>query len=320
MNSRGERNRRNEFYSHPRDDPGCQLQKMRFESHADRDAHHRPLQDHRMKILFHHHPHKLQIRGSMSHCTASTASLSDSEFGGDSTDLRRVYLAEEGESIESICSTSTSLVEDEYWRLNYVSMKDDNSSGTASTKFSTPMYYRPVDSFEQKSSSNSCATSLRLRPHAVSALTTCIHSDEVSAVTFNCSFSEDGHHTGGSTIRHKTQARSPGRNIEKTISWTDDDSEIKRMESITHSFQRSSSMTSSYQKMSAPPLSGIGVEVCRSVSFQQDHIPTPRAAANVSCSLSSIMGEILGVTQPDEKPNSSRRGLFSGFVSCHSLS
>lgn len=254
----------------------------------------------------------------MSHCTASTASLSvsDSECGGDSTDLRRVYLAEEGESIESICSTSTSLVEDEYWRLNYVSMKDDNSSGTASTKFSTPMYYRPVDSFERKPSSNSCAASLRLPPNAVSALTTCNHSDEMSAVTFNCSFSEDGHPTGGSVIRRKTIARSPRRNVEKNSSWTDDDSEIKRMESITHSFQRSSSMTSSYQKISAPPLSGIGVEVSRSASFQQDHIPTPRAAANVSCSLSSIMGEILGVTQPDEHVNSSRRGLFSGFVSC----
>ncbi len=289
-------------------------QKMSFEIHDDSEkcknaqADHRSRRCHHQKNVFIHHPHKVQIIGSMSHSTASTASISDSEFGCDSIDLHRVHRARVGGSLESISSTGTSLVEDEYWRLNYESMNDDNSSSIPPTKNSATTYYRPVDSFEERISYTS-PTSSQL-PHAVSARTTCNHSDDMSAVTFNYSFSDDGLLTSG-----RIRAKSPQRNVEKKNCWTDDDSELKRMESITHSFQRTSSMTSRNRKISAPPLSGIGVEICRSASYQQDHIPTPREAANASCSLSSIMGELLGVEQPTENENRSRSSLFSTFVS-----
>jgi hypothetical protein len=264
--------------------------------------------------------------GTMSQCTASTASLSDSEFGGDSTDVRRrrVQLAGEGESLELISYTSASLLEDEYWRLNSnVSMNDDKSSCTGSTRMSTPTYYRPIDSFEERISSinsvSSSSSSSHLHPRAVSARTTCSHSDEVSAVTFNYSCSEDGLLTSRLTHQHTKPTMSPQRKIKKTMCWTEDDSELRRMESITHSFQRSSSTTSRNHKISAPTLPGIGVDICRSASYQQDHIPTPREAASVLCTLSSIMGELLGVAQQRGGANSSINGLLSGFVSAFSL-
>lgn len=314
--------RRNEILiGHRQALPG-QSAYMSFKNHGSAGYHsnaglrHRTPSDHQL----HHHPHKLKILESMSHCTASTASLSDSEFGGDSTDSCRIHHASAGESksylsLEPISYASTSLAEDDYWRLNNSSVNEDKSLGTASTTMSAPTYYRPVDSFGETISSVVSTTSSRLPPRAVSARTICSHLDEMSAVTFSYSLSEDGHESNPHTIQHKQTTRSPQRKIEKTICWTDDDSELKRMESITHSFQRSSSMASRNHKISAPPLSGIGVEICRSTSYQHDHIPTPREAANVSCSLSSIVGELLGVAQPKGDLNSSRKGLFSGFVS-----
>ena len=320
MDSNQRQRGNNEIHIHHRHVPGCHSAKMSFEGHVDSgvQAHRRPLSNHQSKV-FHRHPQKVCIIGTMSQCTASTASLSDSEFGGDSTDVRRVHLAGEGESLELISYTSASLLEDEYWRLNSsVSMNDDKSSGTGSTRMSTPTYYRPIDSFEERISSISSAASSspsHLHPRAVSARTTCSHSDEMSAVTFSYTFSEDGHFTSRPTHQHTKPTRSPQRKINKTMCWTDDDSELRRMESITHSFQRSSSLTSRNHKISAPTLPGIGVDVCRSASYQQDHIPTPREAASVSCTLSSIIGELLGVAQQRGVMNSSRNGLLSGFVS-----
>lgn len=105
----------------------------------------------------------------------------------------------------------------------------------------------------------------------------------------------------------------------KSASESDDDSDddsVKRMETVTHTFQRTQSVTSRNSKVSAVPLSGIGVEVGMSDYNKDDdqhhRSNTPRI---VSCSITSFIDDIIGFSPTNDCGDTSRRSPFDVIVS-----
>jgi hypothetical protein len=97
-----------------------------------------------------------------------------------------------------------------------------------------------------------------------------------------------------------------------------DDDSVKRMESVTHTYQRNLSVTNRNSKVSAIPLSGIGVDVGMSEFNKDDEqyhcVNTPREAY-ASCSLTSFIGEIVGLSPVNESGSTSTRSPFDVIVS-----
>ena len=88
----------------------------------------------------------------------------------------------------------------------------------------------------------------------------------------------------------------------KSASESDDDS-VKRMKCVTHNFQRNDDINNGRRKSKFSPaqLSGIGVDVRNDYNTDEQYrATTPREAASASCSISSVIGEILGITPPKD--------------------
>lgn len=97
-----------------------------------------------------------------------------------------------------------------------------------------------------------------------------------------------------------------------------DDDSVKRMESVTHTFQRNLSVTNRNSKVSAIPLSGIGVDVGMSEYNKDDeqyHCVNTPCEAYASCSLTSFIGEIVGLSPVNESGSTSTRSPFDIIVS-----
>mmetsp|Transcript_1633 Transcript_1633/g.4117 ORF Transcript_1633/g.4117 Transcript_1633/m.4117 type:complete len:425 (+) Transcript_1633:291-1565(+) len=187
-------------------------------------------------------------------------------------------------------------------------------------------YYRPVDSLATEGISLSPATSslplpinesfLGSRRDMPSELSVTIDTlpSTLSSVSYNSwEYTSPTPHNNnimrGSNLRRNDLRKVA---IAESTSESDDDSELKRMESVTHTYQRKDGDGTGRNSKSFHPLSGIGVDVKYNIDEQQrQHIHTPREATNASCSFSSFLGDLLGVTHPKEDGATPRRSPFN---------
>lgn len=199
-------------------------------------------------------------------------------------------------------------------------------------------YYRPVDSLEQSNGGSSASPpppspsrpskfgSSKSKSNGNEACST--RRDGVVLEPSHLSVAFDRLPSGMSSLSYSssednTKVRTPYNNIPirsphclrkdmrqlslvQSASESDDDSVFKRMESVTHNFQRNGASDLKHNKRnSAVPLSGIGVDVRNDYNTDERYrIRTPREAANASCSISSIMGEVFGLTPPKDENRS----------------
>jgi len=99
-----------------------------------------------------------------------------------------------------------------------------------------------------------------------------------------------------------------------TSAMSDEDSELKRMESVSRTFQRNDNDSKSKNsKFSAVPLSGIGVDVTRNHDDDHNRVNTPKMAANAQCSISSLMENMFGATPPKKDGRNSTSKRLSPF-------
>lgn len=83
----------------------------------------------------------------------------------------------------------------------------------------------------------------------------------------------------------------------KTLSGSYDESEFKQMTSITNTYQKYDSTTSNVKpgsKVSAIPMSGIGVDLRNSYVCDSQPVLTPREASSTSCSIASLVDHFFG--------------------------
>ena len=184
-------------------------------------------------------------------------------------------------------------------------------------------YYRPVDSLAEDRIST---PPMRPLPTANSAKSVdsvsrpsglSVTVDSSSSRLRSTSYSPTRFPSGLHCCDWKNDLRKVA--LVKSASESDDDSDddsVKRMESVTHTFQKTRSVTSRNSKVSAIPLSGIGVEIGMSdynKDDDQDHrVNTPR---NVSCSLTSFIEDIIGFSPTNDCGDTSRRSPFDVIVS-----
>ena len=107
--------------------------------------------------------------------------------------------------------------------------------------------------------------------------------------------------------------------ISRSASEFDDDTEFKRMESVTHTYQRyDSDMTRKDSTFSAIPLSGIGVDLKNNYNRDNQGVLTPREAENASCSVSFFMKDLIDAISPQKitpKKNTPKKSPLDFVVS-----
>lgn len=254
--------------------------------------------------------------------TASTStSMTKSDFGGLGSDINT---SDDGRN-NQVISNATHLLQ----RLK-VDMSDDidkclSKAAAKDTSFAfqvesqmlshsrsvSTTYYRPEDSLSKHTTNSRPMLHVTVPsgiPPAVDSLSSRLRSVRCTPTRNQVKLSHD---------RQKNDMRK--LSLVKSASESDnsDDDSVKRMESITHTFQRNLSVTNRNSKVSAIPLSGIGVDVGVS-DYNQDgehhHLSTPR---DTSCSLTTFIGEIIGLTSPTNKNGETKtRSPFDIIVSC----
>ncbi|KAL3804499.1 hypothetical protein HJC23_002538 [Cyclotella cryptica] len=85
--------------------------------------------------------------------------------------------------------------------------------------------------------------------------------------------------------------------LSKTLSGSYDESEFKQMANITNTYQKFDSGTKNVKpgsKVSAIPMSGIGVDLRNNYVCDSQRVLTPREASNTSCSIASLVDTFFG--------------------------
>ena len=281
--------------------------------------------------------HQIPIKRSSTGSTSTSMTTSDSGEQGsdDNTNSWKDKLA--GDVLDStsdysrqevVISNATHLLR----RLKLDVSKDTDKSKVSSFAFQmesqqnaslSTTYYRPVDSLVKDRIST---PSMRPLPTANSAKPVASVSRPSGLSVAVDSSSSRLRYTSYSPRRippglHRCDWKNDSRKISlvKSTSESDDDSDddsVKRMESVTHTFQRTQSVTSRNSKVSAVPLSGIGVEVGMADYDKDDdqhhRLNTPRI---VSCSLTSFIDDIIGFGPTNDCGDTSRRSPFDVIVS-----
>lgn len=97
--------------------------------------------------------------------------------------------------------------------------------------------------------------------------------------------------------------------LSKSASESDDDTEFKRMETVTNTYQRhDSDMRRKDSTFSAVPLSGIGVDLKSNFNHGNESVPTPKEAANASCSVSFFVKDIFDAISPQKTTPKKKSG------------
>ena len=285
--------------------------------------------------------HQIPIKRSSTGSTSTSMTTSDTgELGGDdNTKSWKDKLAGDildstsGYRQEAVISNANHLLR----RLKLdVSKDSDKCLSKNTTKMSSfafqmqnqhnsslsTIYYRPVDSLAKD----------RIITPPMRPLPTANSAKPVASVSRPSGLSVA---VDSSSSRLRSTSYSPTRispglhhcdwkndlrkvSLVKSASESDDDSDddsVKRMETVTHTFQRTQSVTSRNSKVSAVPLSGIGVEVGMSDYKDDDQhhrLNTPRV---LSCSITSFIDDIIGFSPTDECGDTSRRSPFDVIVS-----
>ncbi|KAL3806428.1 hypothetical protein ACHAXA_009626 [Cyclostephanos tholiformis] len=247
---------------------------------------------------------QIPLQRTMTDSTSTSMTKSDAD-GPESDDNTSDYFRND------IVSNTTHLLR----RLKLDIFNDgDKFSGKATTKlFRSPFemerkmmqhntslpttYYRPIDN-HAKDRTNSppmlhVSVPLEL-PDTVDSSSSKLKSD---SYTLTRKQEKLRHYHQKNDMRTVSLVRSASESDNES-----DDDSVKRMESVTHTFQRNLSVTNRNSKVSAIPLSGIGVDVSVS-DYNKDgeyhrSVNTPR---DTSCSLTSFIGEIVGLTTPTNK-------------------
>ncbi len=129
-------------------------------------------------------------------------------------------------------------------------------------------------------------------------------------------------HTKGSVlipfleIEDSLQHNVSRMTLSKSASESDDDTEFKRMETVTHTYQRHDSDAKRKDStFSAVPLSGIGVDLKNIYNHGDESIPTPKEAAKASCSVAFFVKDIFDAISPQnttpKKKSTKKKTLLS---------
>lgn len=315
------------------------------EGKIDNLTYKQPLQPGHAGKELHHQQHLPIGRAS-----TDTTSTSD-EGSGNRSNIDHLKVRLGGKSLDSISysslnrgdvhSNATRLLQ----RLKLgVSDENERESSTATTKVSnftiqrkvqtrplknamSTVYYRPVDNLAKGAneiiappppsapphSDKPPIGSCRRGPADLSFDVEPLQSElsELSYNSFEYTKSYTPHYHGGAKRNDLRKITISNSNSE-----SDDDS-VRRMESVTHTFQRKDGVAANRNsKVSAVPLSGIGVDVRSDYNDDEEQcgrVRTPREAANASCSFSSFISEMLGVTPPRDG-NSPKMSPFDMIV------
>jgi hypothetical protein len=117
------------------------------------------------------------------------------------------------------------------------------------------------------------------------------------------------------TMNKPTLSEGQG-SISKTLSVSYDESEFKQMTSITNTYQKYDSTTNTVKpgsKVSAIPMSGIGVDLRNNYVCDSQPVLTPREESTTSCSIASLVDNFFG--KGSLKKDSAFSFVVSFFIS-----
>ncbi|KAL9181237.1 hypothetical protein ACHAXT_010042 [Thalassiosira profunda] len=137
---------------------------------------------------------------------------------------------------------------------------------------------------------------------ATTKVTSFTFQNKIQTSCHSSQYGDASDHKMGASRRDEMQRQGGVRRLSVDKSDSDDDS-VKQMEFMTHTFQRHDNGANGRYKSKPGPLC-FGVDV--KSPLEEEGAATPR---NASCSFSSVIGEILGVTPPRSGNTPTRTSL-----------